>query len=229
MFVQTKKLTRTYTQEADFQVKALNNVSVSFNKGDFIAIMGQSGSGKSTLLHLLGGLDRPTSGNILVEDKDVSLLNEEKLALWRRSAVGFVFQSFNLLPVLNARDNVRLPLLIDAKSEKEANKRAEELLDLVGLADRKNHKPNQLSGGQQQRVAIARALAREPAMILADEPTGALDSTTSNEVMALLQKLSKEQNQTVIMVTHNQEVASFTDKIIKLKDGELVDVKSSNY
>jgi putative ABC transport system ATP-binding protein len=222
VFVEVNGLTKIYGQNGQAKVSALNNVSFGINKGEFAVIMGQSGSGKSTLLHLLGGLDRPTSGNIFVENEDITKLDEEKRALWRRRGVGFVFQSFNLIPVLNARENIRLPLLIDGKPEKEANKKADELLKLVGLTDRATHKPNELSGGQQQRVAIARALSNMPAMILADEPTGALDSNTSFEVIGLLKDISKEQNQTVVMVTHNEEMARLADVNIIMKDGSIV-------
>ncbi len=222
MFVNINQLTKKYGQKDQPIVMALNQVSLSFEKGEFIAIMGPSGSGKSTFLHLLGGLDRPTGGQIIVNDQDIARLKEEQLAVWRRRCVGFVFQSFNLIPMLNAKDNVRLPMLIDGKSEKEADRRANELLDLVGLSDRANHKPSQLSGGQQQRAAIARALSVKPDLILADEPTGALDSETSIKVISFLRKLSKEQNQTIVMVTHNKEIASFADRNIQFKDGKVM-------
>lgn len=222
MFVEVKELSKIYSQNGQAKVQALENVSFSVNKAEFIVITGQSGSGKSTLLHLLGGLDQPTSGQILVNQQDITKLNEEKSALWRRSGVGFVFQSFNLIPALSARENIRLPMIINVKSEKEANKRADDLLEIVGLSDRATHKPNELSGGQQQRVAIARSLINKPAMVLADEPTGALDSNTSLEIIGLLRTLAKEQNQTVIMVTHNKEMEQFAETVIVMKDGKIL-------
>jgi putative ABC transport system ATP-binding protein len=191
-------------------------------KGEFIAIMGPSGSGKSTLLHLLGGLDAPTDGEVILAGDNLSKLNEYQATLARRHNVGFVFQFFNLLPTLSAQENILLPIIIDNKNPKDHVEWLDQLLSLVGLSDRRDHKPDQLSGGEQQRVAMARALITKPAILLADEPTGNLDSKTGNAIMELIQKTSRELFQTVIMVTHDPRAASYAQKVIFLRDGKII-------
>ena len=219
--VETKELTKVYGS-GDTALTALNHVSIHIQAGEFVAIMGPSGCGKSTLLHLLGGLDRPTSGGVLIEGHNLSDLNDTRLAELRRRKIGFVFQFFNLIPVLNALENAALPLLLDGVPLKDAQKRASEWLDQVGLNDRHTHRPSQLSGGQQQRVAIARALVSEPAIILADEPTGNLDTHSADETVALLRQVSSEWGRAVVMVTHDPRIAAYADRIIFLKDGVMV-------
>lgn len=220
--VETKMLTKVYGK-GDTEVTALRNVNLNIQKGEFIAVMGPSGCGKSTLLNLLGCLDKPSSGSILIDGEEMSGLNDDRMTCLRRKKLGFVFQYFNLIPVLGAADNVALPMILDGKKAAEAKKLAVEWLGKLGLENRVNHKPDQLSGGQQQRVAIARALASEPALILADEPTGNLDSKMSDEVVGILRKASSEWNRTVLMVTHDSRIAAYADRIIFLKDGEMVD------
>lgn len=201
------------------RVNALNDVNLKINKGEFVAIVGPSGSGKSTFLHLIGGLERPSSGTIKVDNKDICCLSDKELAKYRRQKVGFVFQQYNLIPVLNVKENIELPLKLDnVKIDKNY---IEDLMKLLGIEERKDHLPNQLSGGQQQRVAIARALAAKPSIILADEPTGNLDSNTTKEVMDLLKKSIKKYNQTLIMITHNNEIAKKADRVISIVDGKL--------
>lgn len=201
------------------KVNALNDVNLKINKGEFVAIVGPSGSGKSTFLHLIGGLERPSSGTIKVDNKDICCLSDKALAKYRRQKVGFVFQQYNLIPVLNVKENIELPLKLDnVKIDKNY---IEDLMKLLGIEERKDHLPNQLSGGQQQRVAIARALAAKPSIILADEPTGNLDSNTTKEVMDLLKKSIKKYNQTLIMITHNNEIAKKADRVISIVDGKL--------
>ena len=200
-------------------VHALKNANLKINKGEFVAIIGPSGSGKSTFLHLVGGLERPSNGTIKVAGKDICCLSDKELARYRRQKVGFVFQQYNLIPVLNVKENIELPLQLDNKKiDKEY---IEDLINLLGLKERKNHLPNQLSGGQQQRVAIARALSAKPSIILADEPTGNLDSKTTEEVMDLLKSSIKKYNQTLIIITHNENIARKADRIISIIDGEL--------
>ena len=201
------------------QVKAVDNISFSIEKGEFVAIIGASGSGKSTLLHMLGGVDRPTSGKVYIEGKDIYSLNDDQLAIFRRRQVGLIYQFYNLIPVLNVVENITLPCNLDGKEIN--NKRLDDLLHTLGLENRKNNLPNQLSGGQQQRVSIGRALITNPAIILADEPTGNLDSKSSDEIVALLKKSNKEYNQTIIMITHNMEIAKEADRIIKIEDGRI--------
>jgi putative ABC transport system ATP-binding protein len=203
-------------------VDALAGVDFQVEKGEFVAIMGPSGSGKSTLLHLLGGLDSPTEGNILLADQSLAKLSERKATLVRRHNVGFVFQFFNLLPTLNAEENILLPVIIDGKNPKKYRDRLKNLLELIGLTDRRHHKPDQLSGGEQQRVAIARSLITEPAILLADEPTGNLDSKTGTAIMELLRRSCQELNQTVIVVTHDPKAAAYADRVIFLRDGLIV-------
>ena len=203
-------------------ISALAGVDCAVEKGDFVAIMGPSGSGKSTLLHLLGGLDTPSQGEITLAGSSLSQLDEHQITLARRHNVGFVFQFFNLIPTLTAEENIQLPLIIDGKDPRQFAERLERILDLVGLADRRDHKPDQLSGGQQQRVALARALITEPAIVLADEPTGNLDSRSGTAIMELLQQSCRELNQTVIVVSHDPKAAAYADRVIFLRDGVIV-------
>ena len=207
--------------KGETKVKALDNVSFKVNKGEFVAIVGASGSGKSTLLHLIGGLDKPTSGSVYIEGNDIYKLNDDKLAIFRRRQVGFIYQFYNLLPILNVVENITLPLSLDKRSI--SDEKIKEMLKLLGLEKRKNHLPNELSGGEQQRTSIGRALITNPAIILADEPTGNLDSKASEEVIALLMKSNKEYNQTILMITHNMEIAKCADRIIKIADGKIVE------
>jgi len=204
-------------------VNALTGVNFQVEEGEFVAIMGPSGSGKSTLLHLLGGLDTPTEGNITLAEQSLAKLSEHKATLVRRHNVGFVFQFFNLLPTLTAEENVLLPVIIDGKNPRKYKERLTNLLDLVGLLDRRTHKPDQLSGGEQQRVAVARALITEPAILLADEPTGNLDTKTGNSIMELLRRSCNELKQTVIVVTHDPKAAAYANRIIFLRDGDIVE------
>ena len=215
-----ENLCKTYGK-GETKVTALDHVSFKVNKGEFVAIVGASGSGKSTLLHLIGGVDRPTSGKVFIDGNDIYKLNDDKLAIFRRRQVGFIYQFYNLLPILNVAENITLPLSLDnRKVDKED---LNEMLNLLGLQNRKNHLPNELSGGQQQRTSIGRALITNPALILADEPTGNLDSKASEEVIALLMKSNKEYNQTILMITHNMEIAKCADRIIKIADGKIVE------
>jgi len=219
--LKTSKLKKQY-QMGEVKVDALAGVDFAVEQGEFVAIMGPSGSGKSTLLHLLGGLDGPSEGEVKLAGHQLSLLNDNEVTLIRRRNVGFVFQFFNLLPTLSAEENVALPLLIDGQNIKRHQHKIDSLLKLVGLAERKNHKPDQLSGGQQQRVAIARAFVTEPDIVLADEPTGNLDSRTSREILRLLRRSCDELGQTIVMVTHDAYAAGFADRIVFLMDGILV-------
>jgi putative ABC transport system ATP-binding protein len=204
-------------------VEALRGVSLSVNRGEFLAIMGTSGSGKSTMLHLLGGLDRPTSGQVVIDGVDVSALDEEAATLTRRAKTGFVFQFFNLIPLLNVAENVALPFLIAGSSQAEHRARVDELLDLVGLAGKAAHRPDQLSAGEQQRVALARALATEPAILLADEPTGNLDYTTGTEILDLLWDSCDRLGQTIVLVTHAAHAAAYADRVLVVQDGAILD------
>jgi putative ABC transport system ATP-binding protein len=220
--VSTENLTKIYgTGEA--AVTALNDINLSIQEGEFVAVMGPSGCGKSTLLHLLGGLDRPTRGSVRIHDADLTTLSDDRLTELRRKQIGFIFQFFNLIPVLDAVANASLPLVLDGVRQPEANARAEEWLRRMGLADRLHHRPDQLSGGQQQRVAVARALAHDPALVLADEPTGNLDSRAGDEIAALLRRISTEWGRTILMVTHDPRIAAYSDRIVFLKDGTIVD------
>lgn len=201
-------------------VKALDNVSLTVKEGEFVAIVGPSGSGKSTLLHLIGGVDRPTSGRVLIDNTDIYQLNETQLAIFRRRQIGLVYQFYNLIPVLTVEENITLPLLLDRHEVDRAH--FEKIVKILGLEDRLNHLPNQLSGGQQQRVSIARALIANPAIILADEPTGNLDSKNSKEIIELLKMFNKTYNQTLIVITHDERIALQADRVISIEDGKLV-------
>jgi putative ABC transport system ATP-binding protein len=209
-------LNKTYGS-GDTKVEALKNVSFSVSKGEFVSIIGPSGSGKSTLLNMIGALDYPTSGTVTIDGRDIYKMKEEELSVFRRRNIGFIFQAYNLVPELNVEENIILPILLDG--QKPNKKYLEELLVILGLSDRKHHLPNQLSGGQQQRVAIGRALATRPAMILADEPTGNLDSKNSRDVINLLKLSVERYGQTLIMITHNQNYASFADRVLSVEDG----------
>ena len=216
--LKVENLTKIYGKDST-KVVALDNVSFSVQKGEFVAIVGASGSGKSTLLHLMGGVDRPTSGKVFIDGKDIFNFNDDKLAIFRRRQVGLIYQFYNLIPILNVEENITLPLALD---NREINKETlNEMLKLLGLENRRTHLPNELSGGQQQRTSIGRALITNPTIILADEPTGNLDSKSSDEIVALLKKSNKELKQTIIMITHNMEIAKFADRIIKIEDGRI--------
>ena len=214
------KLTKIYGKDNN-KVVALDKVSFSVKKGEFVAIIGASGSGKSTLLHLIGGVDRPTSGKVFIEGEDIFNLSDDNLAIFRRRQVGLIYQFYNLLPILNVEENIKLPVELDGKKvdEKDLN----DLLKTLGLESRRKHLPNELSGGQQQRTSIGRAMINHPAIILADEPTGNLDSKASDEIMELLKLSNKKYNQTIVMITHNLDLASQADRIIKLEDGKIVE------
>ena len=220
--LETSQVSKQY-QMGEVTVDALAGVDFTVAEGEFVAIMGPSGSGKSTLLHLLGGLDGPTDGEVTLAGKQLSKLKDKEVTLIRRRNVGFVFQFFNLLPTLTAEENIALPLLIDGQNIKKHQEKLDRLLDLVGLSDRRHHKPDQLSGGQQQRVAIARAFVTDPAIVLADEPTGNLDSKTGEEILALLRHSCDELGQTIVVVTHDAKAASFSDRVVFLMDGLVVD------
>ena len=217
--LRVEKLCKTYGKGKN-EVKALDNISFSVNKGEFIAIIGPSGSGKSTLLHILGGVDKPTSGKVFMNNQDVYVQNDEQLAIFRRRQVGLIYQFYNLIPILNVVENITLPLKLDGQKVNE--ERVNELLELLGLADRKMHLPSQLSGGQQQRVSIGRALINAPALVLADEPTGNLDSKSSQEIIGLLKHSNKKYGQTLIMITHDENIALQADRIIRIADGQIV-------
>lgn len=221
--LKVEKLTKVYGK-GENKVVALDNVSFSVEKGEFIAIVGASGSGKSTLLHLLGGVDRPTSGKVYINNTDIFKMNDDKLAIFRRRQVGLIYQFYNLLPILNVKENITLPLELD--NVKPDEEEVKELLKVLGLLNRSNHLPNELSGGQQQRTSIGRALITKPSIVLADEPTGNLDSKASEEIVSLLKKSNKELKQTIILITHNLEIAKMADRVITLEDGKIVgDVK----
>jgi putative ABC transport system ATP-binding protein len=217
--LETRNLRKIYGS-GDTEVRALDGVNLSVNSGEFVAIVGTSGSGKSTLLHMLGGLDRPTSGSVIVDGKDIFSLKDEALTIFRRRKIGFVFQSYNLVPVLNARENIVLPIQLDGRQVDEDF--LDKIVNTLGLEKKLGSLPSQLSGGQQQRVAIARALAAAPAIILADEPTGNLDSRTSQDVLSLLKVTSQKFTQTIVMITHNEEIAQTADRIIRIEDGRIV-------
>ena len=217
--LETRNLRKIYGS-GDTEVRALDGVNLSVDSGEFVAVVGTSGSGKSTLLHMLGGLDRPTSGSVIVDGKDIFSLKDEALTIFRRRKIGFVFQSYNLVPVLNARENIVLPIQLDGRQVDEDF--LDKIVNTLGLEKKLGSLPSQLSGGQQQRVAIARALAAAPAIILADEPTGNLDSRTSQDVLSLLKVTSQKFAQTIVMITHNEEIAQTADRIIRIEDGRIV-------
>ena len=223
VILETRDLKKQYGT-GETAVHALAGVNLSVENGEFVAVVGTSGSGKSTLLHMLGGLDRATSGKVYVDGKDIFALKDEKLTIFRRRKIGFVFQSFNLVPVLSVYENIVLPLQLDGKTVDNAF--IGEIAEALGLKEKLNVLPNQLSGGQQQRVAIARALAAKPAILLADEPTGNLDSRTSQDVMGLLKTTSTKFSQTIVMITHNEEIAQLADRIIRIEDGRIVTGKA---
>ena len=216
--LEVKNLCKTYGK-GETEVKALNNVSFFVDKGEFVAIIGPSGSGKSTLLHILGGVDVPTSGSVIINGEDISKLNETALAIFRRRQIGLIYQFYNLIPILTVEENLTLPLRLDGRKPDE--RQTEYLVKTLGLENRLDHLPNQLSGGQQQRVSIGRALINNPALMLADEPTGNLDSENSKEIVSLLRKFNKEQNQTVIIITHDERIALAADRIIEIEDGKI--------
>ncbi len=219
--IQTENLTKTYGK-GDATVIALDHVNMSVNPGEFVAVMGPSGCGKSTLLHLLGGLDQPTEGRVMIDGSSLSTLSDNELTRLRRRKIGFIFQFFNLIPILSSVENAALPLVLDGQNSAQARQKATEWLQKVGLGNRLSSRPDQLSGGQQQRVAIARALISDPTLILADEPTGNLDSRASDEIAGLLHQVAKEWGRAVLMVTHDPRLAAYADRIIFLKDGKLV-------
>lgn len=217
--LRVKNLTKVYGS-GNNKVVALDNVSFSVEKGEFVSIVGASGSGKSTLLHLLGGVDRPTSGKVLINDTDIFKMNDDELAIFRRRQVGLIYQFYNLIPILNVRENITLPLELDNK--RVSDEEVDNLIKMLGLDKRSKHLPNELSGGEQQRTSIGRALISRPAIVLADEPTGNLDTKASEEIVSLLKKSNKEMKQTIIMITHNLELAKVADKIIEIADGRIV-------
>ncbi len=218
--LETKDLRKLYGS-GDTEVRALDGVNLSVEKGEFVAVVGTSGSGKSTLLHMLGGLDRPTSGSVTVDGKELFSLKDEELTIFRRRKIGFIFQNYNLVPVLNVYENILLPIQLDGGQVDRAH--GDSIIETLGLESKLQNLPNNLSGGQQQRVAIARALAAKPAIILADEPTGNLDSKTSAEVLGLIKRTSAEFRQTVVMITHNNDIARLADRIVRIEDGKIVE------
>ncbi|MBU3183896.1 ABC transporter ATP-binding protein [Clostridium estertheticum] len=221
--LKVKNLNKTYGT-GENEVEALKNINLVINKGEFVAIVGASGSGKSTLLHLLGGLDRPTSGNVVIDGESIYDYKEEKLAVFRRRKIGFVFQFYNLLPILDVEENIALPALLD--NDKVDKVYLEELIKVLGLSERKNHLPSELSGGQQQRISIGRAVFNKPSIILADEPTGNLDTKNSKDVMELLKFTTKKYNQTLILITHDLNIANMADRVITIYDGEITSDKN---
>ena len=223
--LRVENLSKVYGK-GDSKVVAIENISFSIQKGEFVAIVGASGSGKSTLLHLIGGVDRPTSGKVFIDGKGIYQMNDDNLAIFRRRQVGLIYQFYNLIPILNVEENITLPCDLDGK--KVNRQKLNELLKTLGLEERKNHLPNELSGGQQQRVAIGRALINSPSIILADELTGNLDSKAGEKIVNLLKKSNKEYNQTIIMITHNIEIAKIADRIIKIEDGKIIKDEGAN-
>lgn len=217
--LEVKNLSKIYGK-GDTLVKAVDDVSFTVQQGEFVAIIGPSGSGKSTLLHIIGGVDTPTTGNVIIDGTDITKLKESPLSIFRRRQIGLVYQFYNLIPILTVEENLTLPLLLDGR--KPNKEQIDYLVSNLGLGDRLKHLPNQLSGGQQQRVSIGRALANNPALLLADEPTGNLDSENSKEIVALLRKFNREHNQTVIMITHDERIAQSADRIIAIEDGKIV-------
>jgi len=226
MSVQVEKVEKVY-KLGEIPVQALDDVSLELSKGEFVAIMGPSGSGKTTLLNLIGVLDKPTKGRIYIDGKDITKLNDRELTALRRKTVGYIFQFYNLIPVLSAFENVELPMLISGMPKEEREERAHSLLEKVGLAGRENHRPDELSGGEQQRVAIVRALANKPSVVLADEPTGDLDSKTGKDVMQALRDLSRNEGATVIVVTHDSMVANLASRVFEMRDGRIIRVRTT--
>ena len=218
--VKMEHVTKIYGS-GDTRVWALDDVNLTVQKGESLAVVGASGSGKSTLLHVMGGVDMVTNGKVIVDDRDITTLKDEEMSVFRRRKIGFVFQSYHLIPVLTVEENIQMPILLDHK--KPDREYIDHVIEMLGLKDRRKHLPNQLYGGQQQRAAIARALANRPSLILADEPTGALDSTNGNEVMALLQDSVKKLNQTLVLITHNIDLAREADRIVRITDGKLTE------
>ncbi len=218
--IEGKSITKDY-KTGDTVTRVLNNVSLQIGKGEFVSIMGPSGSGKSTLLYILGGLDRPTQGSVMLQGEDIAKYNDNKKSIMRRSRIGFIFQFYNLIPNLNVEENILLPILLDGKKIGDYRKELNNILEIVGLTTRRKHTPRELSGGQQQRVAIARALINQPEIIFADEPTGNLDSVTGTEIMELLREINRESSKTVIMVTHSEEAAGYSNRMICVRDGIL--------
>ena len=218
--VKLEHVTKIYG-EGDTRVWGLDDVRLTINKGEIVSVVGASGSGKSTLLHVMGGVDTPNSGNVIVDGRDITTLSDEEMSVFRRRKIGFVFQSYHLIPVLTVEENINMPILLDHR--KPDREYIDHVIEMLGIKDRKKHLPSQLSGGQQQRVAIARALANRPALILADEPTGALDSRNGNEVMTLLQDSVRKLDQTLVIITHNIDLAREADRIIKIADGKIVE------
>ena len=218
--VKMEHVTKIYGS-GDTRVWALDDVNLTVQKGESLAVVGASGSGKSTLLHVMGGVDTVTNGKVIVDDRDITTLKDEEMSVFRRRKIGFVFQSYHLIPVLTVEENIQMPILLDHK--KPDREYIDHVIEMLGLKDRRKHLPNQLSGGQQQRAAIARALANRPSLILADEPTGALDSTNGNEAMALLQDSVKKLNQTLVLITHNIDLAREADRIVRITDGKLTE------
>ncbi len=218
--VKLEHVTKIYG-EGDTRVWGLDDVSLTIEKGEIVSVVGASGSGKSTLLHVMGGVDTPNSGNVIVDGRDITTLSDEEMSVFRRRKIGFVFQSYHLIPVLTVEENINMPILLDHR--KPDREYIDHVIEMLGIKDRKKHLPSQLSGGQQQRVAIARALANRPALILADEPTGALDSKNGNEVMTLLQDSVRKLDQTLVIITHNIDLAREADRIIKIADGKIVE------
>ena len=217
--LQTIRLKKYYGEEPNI-TRALDGVNFSVDHGEYVAVVGTSGSGKSTLLHMMGGLDTPTSGSVFVRDKDLSKMNDEQLTIFRRRNIGFIFQNYNLVPILNVYENIVLPVELDGDTVDQQF--MDTIVSMLGLDDKLNNMPNQLSGGQQQRVAIARALITKPAIILADEPTGNLDSKTSADVLGLIKRTSEEFRQTVVMITHNNDIARLADRIVRIEDGKII-------
>lgn len=218
--VEINNLYKTY-KLGDVDVEVLKGINISIRSSEFVSIMGPSGSGKSTLLYLIGGLDKPTSGSVKINDKEIAVMNDKEESVMRRRDIGFVFQFYNLIPNLNVEENVMLPVLLDGKKIKDYKNRLDELLEIVGLSERRHHTPRELSGGQQQRVAIARALINEPDIILADEPIGNLDSKSGTEIMQLLRRINREKGKTVIQVTHSKEAAEYGNRIVNVRDGRV--------
>ncbi|MBV4417554.1 ABC transporter ATP-binding protein [Clostridium tyrobutyricum] len=220
--LKVENLTKTYGM-GENRVEALKNINLSINKGEFVVIVGASGSGKSTLLHLLGGLDEPTDGRVIIDGENIYDYKEDKLAIFRRRKIGFIFQFFNLIPVLDVEENISLPILLD--NEKVDKKYLDDIIQLLGLENRRNHLPSELSGGQQQRVSIGRAILNKPSIIFADEPTGNLDSKNSREVIELLKYTAKKYNQTLVLITHDISIASLSDRVITIEDGQIISDK----